>query len=389
MSDASGNVVSQVAYNVRGMRTQLVDVDLGTWTFVPNALGEATSQTYAKGQTTSFTYDALGRRTSRTGAEGTSTWTWGSSAAARNIGRLQSVSGPDYGKSYTFDSRGRLSTRSIIADTSYQYDYAYNGLGQLHTLTWPTSTAGVRFKARYGYAGGQLASVQDYTGDVNGPQLWGVNLLDASSRAVSESYGNGLWVQNGFHALTGEALTRKAGTGGAETNVQHLAYAWDTAGNLTTRQDLRQGLAETFSYDALDRLTGTTGPGGTLTVAYDAIGNITSRSDVGSYTYHASKKHAVVAAGSNSYSYDANGNLTTRNGSSITWTSANLPATLNAAGYSATFSYAPDRARWRQVSTYAGGNETTIYVGGMLEKLTTAVRTHWKHLTPPPRGRCR
>ena len=387
VSDASGNVVSQVTYNLRGMRTQLSDVDLGTWSFTPNALGELISQTDAKGQATSFAYDALGRLTTRIEAEGTSTWTWGSSAVDRNIGRLQSVAGPGYSESYLYDDfAGRLTRHTITADASYQYDYAYNGLGQLHTLTWPTSTAGVRFKARYGYASGQLTSVQDYTGDVNGPQLWGVNLLDASGRAVSESYGNGLWVQNGFHALTGEAVTRKAGTGGAETNIQHLVYSWDTTGNLASRQDLRQGLTETFSYDALDRLTSTTGPGGTLTLAYDAIGNITSRSDVGSYTYHASKKHAVVTAGSNSYGYDANGNLTTRNGTSITWTSANLPATLNAAGYSATFSYTPDRARWRQVSTYAGGNETTIYVGGMLEKLTTAVRTHWKHLIPTPSG---
>jgi YD repeat-containing protein len=58
----------------------------------------------------------------------------------------------------------------------------------------------------------------------------------------------------------------------------------DEAGNLTTRQDLNQGLTETFGYDALERLTSATGPGGTLTVAYDTIGNITSRSDVGSYT---------------------------------------------------------------------------------------------------------
>jgi RHS repeat-associated protein len=107
---------------------------------------------------------------------------------------------------------------------------------------------------------------------------------------------------------------------------------------------------------------------------------------VGSYSYHATKKHAVIAAGSNTYAYDANGNLVTRNGVTQSWTSSNLPAGLSAGGYSAQFAYAPDRSRWRQVSTYAGGTETTIYVGGMLEKLTTAVRTHWKHRIPTPSG---
>jgi RHS repeat-associated protein len=55
-------------------------------------------------------------------------------------------------------------------------------------------------------------------------------------------------------------------------------------------------------------------------------------------------------------------------------------------GYSAQFAYAPDRSRWRQVSSYAGGTETTLYVGGLLEKLTTATRTHWKHRIATPSG---
>jgi RHS repeat-associated protein len=107
---------------------------------------------------------------------------------------------------------------------------------------------------------------------------------------------------------------------------------------------------------------------------------------VGSYGYHATRKHAVVSAGSNSYTYDANGNMATRNGATLTWTSDNLPASLSASGYTASFNYAPDRSRWRQVSTYAGATETTIYVGGLLEKLTSSVRVHWKHRIPTPSG---
>ena len=153
-----------------------------------------------------------------------------------------------------------------------------------------------------------------------------MTLLDAASRATSEAYGNGLWLQSAFDPLTGQMTSRRSG------------------------------------------------PGGTLTVIYDAISNITSRSDVGSYTYHATKKHAVIGAGGNTYSYDANGNLKNRNGKSLTWRSYNLPSLINGVGYSASFSYTPDRQRWRQVSGYASGNETTIDVGGQLEKLSTPVR---------------
>jgi RHS repeat-associated protein len=385
-TDAYSNVASQVSTTCAHAH-QLADMDLGTWSYTPNALGEVTAQTDAKMQTTTFSYDALGRPTGRAEAEGTSSWTWGSSGAARNIGRLQGVAGPGYSEGLLYDAVGRLATRTITADASYQYDYAYNESGQLHTLTYPVSTAGVRVKVKYLYTNGTLSQVRDYTGDVDGVNYWSLNLLNARGQAISEAYGNGLWLQSTYDALTGELSERRSGTGGSENNVQQLAYDWDTAGNLVSRQDLRQGLTETFSYDALDRLTGASGPGGSsLTLAFDAIGNLSSRSDVGSYTYHATRRHAVIAAGSNSYAYDANGNLTTRNGASVSWTSYNLPATLNAGGYSAQFSYAPDRARWRQVSSYATGSETTIYAGGLLEKLTTPVRTHWKHLIATPSG---
>ena len=324
------------------MRTQLVDMDLGTWNYTPNALGEVVSQKDAKNQTTTFVYDGL----------------------------------------------SRPLTRTIVAGSTYMFDYAYNTLGQLDTLTYPTSTASVRFKAKYGYSGGYLSSVQEYTGNVNGPILWNLNLLDARMNAVSETYGNGLWLQNGFDPLTGDPLTRQSGTGGQSSNVQNLSYLWDTAGNLSTRQDLLQSLTETFSYDALDRLTLASGPAAQSTaIGYDAIGNLTSKTGVGSYTYHATKKHAVVNAGGTTYGYDANGNLTSRGGATVTWRSHNRPNKIgDPNGYSATFSYAPDRSRWKQVSTYAGGTDTTFYVGGLLEKLTTPTRTHWKHLIPTPSG---
>ena len=391
-TDPASNVVSQVTYNVRGMRTQLADMDLGTWNYTPNALGEVVSQTDAKSQTTTFVYDPLGRPTSRTEGEGTSTWTWGTLAdnttTNKYVGRLKSVVGPNYSDTYVYDSVSRPLTRTIVASSNFKFDYGYNTLGQLDTLTYPTSTSGVRFKVKYGYSRGYLTSVQDYTGNVNGSVLWNLNLLDARMNAVSETYGNGLWLQNGFDPLTGDPLTRQSGTGGQSSNVQNLSYVWDTAGNLSNRQDLRQSITETFSYDALDRLTLASGPAGqSTTIGYDAIGNVTSKTGVGSYTYHATRKHAVVNAGGTAYVYDANGNMTKRGGATVTWRSHNRPNKIgDPSGYSATFSYAPDRSRWKQVSTYAGGTDTTIYVGGLLEKLTAPTRTHYKHLIPTPSG---
>ncbi|MGH8525677.1 MAG: RHS repeat-associated core domain-containing protein, partial [Gammaproteobacteria bacterium] len=165
------------------------------------------------------------------------------------------------------------------------------------------------------------------------------------------------------------------------TGLQHLAYAWDKVGNLTQRQDSRQSLTETFQYDPLDRLDSSKlNSVVNLDLAYDAIGNLTSKSDVGAYSYHPTKKHAVTSAGSNTYTYDANGNAITRNGFSITWTSYNLPSLINGAGgNSSAFSYGPERQRWKQQASYSGTPETTLYLGGLLEKVTLGSGTSWRH----------
>ena len=80
--------------------------------------------------------------TSRVEPEGTSTFTFGTSAVAKNIGRLAGMSGPGYSEGYTYDGFGRLQQRSIVSDTAapYTFDYTYNDQGSLDTLTYPEST---------------------------------------------------------------------------------------------------------------------------------------------------------------------------------------------------------------------------------------------------------
>jgi YD repeat-containing protein len=99
----SGNPPLQTSvYNTRGMLTQRTDMDMGTWVFDPNALGEVVhvrdAKTSAPNWTQTFEYDLLGRLKKRTENEGISEWIWGSSAdntpTNKYIGLLKSVSGP-------------------------------------------------------------------------------------------------------------------------------------------------------------------------------------------------------------------------------------------------------------------------------------------------------
>jgi hypothetical protein len=88
-------------------------------------------------------------------------------------------------------------------------------------------------------------------------------------------------------------------------------------------------------------------------VSYDASGNVLQRSDIGNFVYGAaSRPHAVMAAGGESFTYDPNGNLATRSGLGQIWASFNLPTTLRKPGYQSQLFYGPDHERWRQVASY-------------------------------------
>lgn len=296
------------------MLTGQTDMDRGSWTFLPNALGELRyirdAKTAAPNWTTILNYDALGRMTSRQDVpEGaTSNWVWGTSAAAKNIGRLASLSGPGYSESYTYDSIGRPATTTITSDASYQYAYAYNALGALHALTYPVSTSGYRLKLQYDYQHGHPLRIKDF----NAPStvFWQANATDARGRLIDENLGASLKRIRGFDPVSGRMEYIQTGPGGTAA-VQNLAYDWDGVGNLKWRKDDNQNLTEAFVYDNLHRLTSSTRNGtSNLTVSYNALGNISSKSGVGTYTYHATKKHAVVStSGGGSYGYDVTGRL--------------------------------------------------------------------------------
>ena len=117
-------------------------------------------------------------------------------------------------------------------------------------------------------------------------------------------------------------------------SVQSLRYHWEAVGNLEYRQDQLQGLSESFQYDALNRLHTVSGPS-PMSITYDphGLGNIQSKTGVGTYTYHPQRPHQVTSTTSGgSYSYDANGNMTSRNGATLTWPSYNLPSSLSSGG---------------------------------------------------------
>ncbi len=70
-------------------------------------------------------------------------------------------------------------------------------------------------------------------------------------------------------------------------------------------------------------------------------------------------------------------------GSTISWSSYNYPTTINAGSgstaESVSFSYGPDRSRWQQSYTGNSTTETTDYIGGLLDLVSSGGVTDYRH----------
>jgi RHS repeat-associated protein len=405
VTDSLGNTLWSGTYNY-GLGAYLAsatDMDMSSWGFTIDALGEKTAWSDAKTQSFSETYDALSRPLTRTEPDLFTQWTWGSSASSHNVGKLQSectgtgtaCTSAGYSESETYDSLGRRSQRSITISgySAFTYTWGYNATtGLLNTLTYPASTSGYALELQYAYANGVLQSVTDIS-DTPNVTVWTANTMDPAGHVTEETLGNGIVTNRSFDAVTQWLGTAQSGVGGG-AGVKNLAFLYDEMGNVTQRQDNNLGLTENVYYDndyrfSYSKLNGTQN----LSVTYDGTGNITSRSDVAggaSWTYDPNRKHEVTQAGSSGfqYSYDNNGNAITRQGSTISWSSYNYPTTINAGTGSTAetvaFSYGPERQRWQQ--TYVGNStqETTNYIGGLLEVVASGSVTDYRHYINVP-----
>jgi RHS repeat-associated protein len=299
-----------------------------------------------------------------------------------------------YSEGYSYDNRARLASTTVVADGgSYVLSQSYKAAtGQLETITYPASTGASPFKIKYEYdtanQSGLLRQVKDFNA---GTVFWQAISSNALNQYQDVTLGNGLKTLTAFDSITGVINRIESGPSGGNTR-QHLQYVWDKLGNLSSRQDLNIAKTETFEYDHLYRMIeAQVGANAALTVGYNAMGNITSKSDVGAYAYHPGKKHAVASAGAITMSYDANGNIETQASPSgtatLTWTAYNLPKLISVStGRSSAFLYGPDRQRYKHVAVTSGITETTIYVKGIFEKVTRPFGTEYRHFILGPEG---
>lgn len=275
--DAAGKCVSvngprtsvKMEYDKFGNRTRLSDPDLGTVEYKYTPYGEVAERVDSKGAAR-YEYDQLGRLTIEERPDASYTYIYdvgwnGAPAVACTSDGMR--------KDYGYDSYGRvISETEKIDGSTFTTKTAYNSQNKVETVEYPS---GLTVRNSY-TPDGYLQSVSSADSKT---VYWTAGSSDASGRMLTETFGNGVSTATSYDAM-GRTTAIRTSDGLGWT------YAYDHKGNLTSRQDKRHGLSETFTYDKLGRLTETADNiGHSQRIEYDAAGNVTYKSGVGSITY--------------------------------------------------------------------------------------------------------
>ena len=317
VTDAAGNTVSY-SYDPMGRKTGITDPDSGTRSATYFSTGELASTTEPGGTvgaaalSSTYSYDQLGRITSRTEPDLTSEWFYD---ANNNLGKLTTAvttsgstagypGGLVYG--YSYDSLRRPSGTTLVFGTTTPaigFGDSYvpvgqPGAGQLATVTDNNSGSA----KTYGYtAQGYYQSMSRGPGGAPATNpVYAILSEDASQRPTNVTYGT-----------TAFTNTLAAGTTSTVTDN----YVYDQLFQL--RQADNAATSKTFTYDA------------------KGTGNLTDKSDTGSYTYGPAggagphQLQSISGTVTASYTYDPRGNmLTGEDSAAYGWTSFNQPQSI-------------------------------------------------------------
>ncbi len=432
ITDSMGNITS-FEYDLLGRRTVSNDPDLGRWTYSYNVLGELVSQKTARGQTTTTTYDRLGRPTYSElyiGQDDTLITHWRYDVGHKAIGKLSwsrivyeyrqgllgtqpildfildpvtAGNGPyrnvlpeelrdlirnnsknSITKTFTYDDFGRV-TRTDFTPVQHGYETTYNDDGRIDTIRYPSGLEVVHIYDALGQLSALLQS-GDTGPFVSSAPIWKADKRDAERRLREFTYRNGVKTRRAYDPRKGELTSVLAGVNGG-TEVANFTFVFNELSNLVQRIDSNEGLTEAFLYDTLNRLTSYQIVGGvTKTVAYDELGNIVQRSDVGTYAYPApgeARPHAVQSITGQveaSYTYDNNGSMIRGDGLVIGWFDANKVAGITKGSTTVLYEYGPDGHRYSQTIN----NVKTEYFrdeasGVLAEKVTGQHTVKWNN----------
>ncbi|NOK35728.1 hypothetical protein HMI49_21245 [Corallococcus exercitus] len=395
VEDAKGNLTT-MNYDVLGRRTRLVTPEAGASETRYDVLGDVREQTDSLGNVTTFARDFLGRPVSVQTPEGVTRFEW--DTAPNGVGALawarfgpSAVSSPtDVVLTYGYDALGRSLWETTSVDggaSAYRVDRGYDAYGRMSALIYPQVDSQLRLgmTLEYNSHNGRFSGVRN---TVTGQLYWSALESNAAGQLTRELFGNGV---SSLSRYDKEGQLRFIESQGGQGTLQRLAYAWTPRGQLQLRNDLLANVQESFSYDALNRLTTwnvkTACNTSTTSFDYDDIGNLLLRTVVqqgaDAFTEQQDYRYGEAGAGPNAmtgmggevFGYDSVGNQLSwaaPNGDyrQVTYTSFNLPKDLESA-QAGRLDFKYD-AFQKRVLKLRNNGDSTLYVSGLYEKRQTA-----------------
>ena len=242
---------------------------------------------------------------------------------------------------YTYDSFGRLSTKSLHGSAANKLTYAYN------LRSWLTGITSTRFTQNLYYNTG--VGTARYNGIISSMTWKSGN--ESTVRGYKFTYDG---LDRMLNATYGE-------TAGISTNANRFSEnvtGYDKNGNIKGLQ--RYGQLSSAAYGMIDNLT--------LTLNGNQLNRVDDAVTASAYNGGFEFKNGANAA--DEYSYDANGNLTkdlNKGISGITYNFLNLPnAVTFSDGSTITYTYGADGTKLRTVHKIGSTTTTTDYCGNVI-----------------------
>ena len=242
---------------------------------------------------------------------------------------------------YTYDSFGRLSTKSLHGSAANKLTYAYN------LRSWLTGITSTRFTQNLYYNTG--VGTARYNGSISSMTWKSGN--ESTVRGYKFTYDG---LDRMLNATYGE-------TAGISTNANRFSEnvtGYDKNGNIKGLQ--RYGQLSSTAYGMIDNLTLTLN-GNQLSRVDDAV---TASAYGGGFEFKDGVKQA------NEYAYDANGNLTkdlNKGITGISYNCLNLPnAVTFSDGSTIAYTYGADGTKLRTVHKIGSVTITTDYCGNVV-----------------------
>jgi RHS repeat-associated protein len=269
--DALGNE-TRISYDGLGRRTRLEDPNAGTYEYYYDAEGRLIEQLGPDGGSLLMRYSAAGELLEKELPDGSiQSFHYGPPGTPNGVGELVEVNDAAGTLRFKYSERGRVIERRRSVDgRTYVTGFAHDSFDRTRRVTYPDG-----FIVNYSYDdGNNLAGITDKDGR---PLADGFQ-YNASSRITEFTFGNGVTSEYRYDDLVRMISARSFTDTGKD--LQELVYAYDSANNVLSLDDLASGSSQEFDYDEANRLVRALGPYGEESYEYDEIGNLLKKGNL-------------------------------------------------------------------------------------------------------------